>query len=139
MTISANNRQIIADEFKFIAGKIRSEKELPSKIYYFSGAFGMTQRIFNMDYDINLVLLHAILLDTCNRLNNLVSMIISGGEKVITLPYESFDSLANAVEELGNAIVNDTDIMPSLEKIAAIGYITTGNGHYLYQKGILKV
>jgi hypothetical protein len=139
MAISINNRQIIANEFKFIAGKIRSEKELPRKIYYFSGTFGMIQRIFNIDYDINLVLLHTILQDTHRGLNNLLSMIISGNEKVITLPPGLFDSLADVVEELGNTIVNDKDIMPSLEKIAAIGYVTMGNGYYLYQKGILKV
>ena len=34
---------------------------------------------------------------------------------------------------------NKTSIYEALEKYSVLGYIATGNGNYLYKKGMLKI
>jgi hypothetical protein len=139
MAISANTRQVIANEFKFISEKIKSETELPAKVYYFSGTYGLTQRLLNLEFDSNIVLMHIVLNYTYNLIKQLLVRITSGEEKVITFPPKLFNSLANSIDELGRKIVKNEDTTSVLQDITVIGYATTGNGYYLYQKGIIKI
>jgi DNA replication initiation complex subunit (GINS family) len=66
-------------------------------------------------------------------------MIERGDEKVIQIPDDFFDKLASLTEELAIAIDGDNDVYEILQKIAIRSYSLTGNGYYLYQKGIIKV
>ena len=139
MELSDNSRTIIADEFKYVTKKIREEQDIAQKLYFFSGSYALIQRIFNLEYDSSLILVHDVLQSTYMAINGRLNSIISGEEKVIKLPEELFSSLAKAVDDLGDAILNKRDSSESLQKIATISFVTTGNGYYLYQKGILKI
>lgn len=139
MALSDNTREIIAQELKYVTRRIREEKDIAQKLYFFSGAYGLIQRIFNLEFDPSLVLIHEVLQRTYMAVNSRVNSIVSGQEKVIKLPEGLFSSLAKAVDELGDAILNKTDNSESLQKIATIAFMMTGNGYYLYQKGILRI
>lgn len=139
MQLSDNSRQIIAEEFSFISKKIQEENDLTNKIYFFSGSHAIIQRIFNLEYDPELILVHGILRSAHMEINSRVTGIISGQEKVIKLPERLFSSLADAIKELGEAILNKKDCFESLQKIAVISYVASGNGYYLYEKGVLKI
>lgn len=139
MELSDNLRRIIAEEFSFISKKIQEETDLSQKIYFFSGSFGMIQRIFNLEYDPELILIHSILRNAHAEINTRVVGIISGQEKVIKLPERLFSSLADAIKELGEAILNKKDCSEYLQKLAVMSYIASGNGYYLFEKGVLKI
>ncbi len=139
MELSNNSRTIIAKEFKYVTKKMREEQDVATKLYFFSGTYALIQRIFNLEYDPSLILIHDVLQSTYTSINGRLESIIRGEEKVIKLPEELFSSLAKAVDKLCDAILNNRDSSESLQKIATIAFVATGNGYYLYQKGILKI
>jgi len=57
------------------------------------------------------------------------------------LPKNYFDILENTLKDLIISIDKNEDhlIYKTLEKLSVIGYITTGNGNYLYKKGLVKI
>jgi DNA replication initiation complex subunit (GINS family) len=66
-------------------------------------------------------------------------MIERGDEKVIQIPDDFFNKLARLTEELAKTIEEDKDVYEILKKITIHSYLLSGNGYYLYQKGIIKV
>lgn len=139
MNLQEEHKKQIADEFKVVSALIREEKDILRKTFYFSGTQGVVQRILNLEFNSELVLMHTILQSVYNALNVRLQTIIGGQERVIQIPDVTLAKLADYLEELSNAIRQDKDIFQPLAKISQVGYVTTGNGYYLYQKGILKL
>jgi hypothetical protein len=55
------------------------------------------------------------------------------------IPSNLFDRLCSCMEELATRIERNQKTYAILQDIANIAYSTTGNGFYLYTKGILKI
>lgn len=139
MKVSEDNIKAIADELVYVSKKVREEKDILVKVYYVSGAYAVVQRVMNLAYDDDLVLMHRILIDAYTTINTNVNSVVAGQERVIKIPVEVFEALANCFEELSKALIEKKDLSKVLARIASIGYIGTGNGYYLYQKGLLKL
>lgn len=139
MQISDNLRKIIVDEFEYVVGQMRAEKDLSRKLYFFSATYGVIHRILNLEYDPTLNLLHMVLNGTYNAINSRVSALGQGIETGIGLPANLFEKLEETTETLGKAIEKDASPLDALERLAVLSYSTTGNGYYLFQKGILKL
>lgn len=139
MKISQELKKTLVDELRLVAKKVADEIDVRKKIYFFSAAHAMVYRIFNINFDPELVLIHLALNSTHGIVQNLHTMIERGDEKVIQIPDDFFDKLASLTEELAIAIDGDNDVYEILQKIAIRSYSLTGNGYYLYQKGIIKV
>lgn len=139
MQISTDFKKTLVDELRLVAKKVADEIDVRKKIYFFSAAHAMVYRIFNMNFDPELVLIHLVLNSTHGIVQNLHTMIERGDEKVIQIPDDFFDKLASLTEELAIAIEEDKDVYEIIQKIAIHSYSLTGNGYYLYQKGIIKV
>lgn len=139
MEISDNLRKVMADEFRYVAERIREEKDSARKNYFFSAAYAVVYRVFNLEFDPSLVLVHDVLQRTYRNIDARLTAIGSGQERAIKVPEGLFDRLAKHLDELSNAIDNNKDINEPLKNIAVISYVTTGNGYYLYKKGILKI
>lgn len=139
MKVSVRNRKIITDEFKYVAKQIRKEKQLNRKSYYFSAAYGVVNRIFNIEFDPTLVFIHHILQSAHSLINTTVDRISTGQETTIQISEVHFEGLAEALETLSDKIDKDKDVGPTLQKISNIAYSATGNGYYLCQKGMLKI
>ena len=139
MNISDNFRKTIVSEFRYVAKKMREEEQPSQKLYFFSAAYGVVFRILNLKFDPSLVFIHNILQHTHTIVNTVDIQIARGEERVIQIPEKVFESLTKALEELSDKIEADKDMSPTLQKISNISYVTTGNGYYLYQKGILKI
>ena len=139
MKISLELKKTLVDELRLVAKKVADEIDVRKKIYFFSAAHAMVYRIFNINFDPELVLIHLALNSTHGIVQNLHTMIERGDEKVIQIPDDFFDKLASLTEELAIAIDGDNDVYEILQKIAIRSYSLTGNGYYLYQKGIIKV
>lgn len=139
MQLSDELRKVIGDELRYVAKKIKEETDLSRKNYFFSASFGVMHRIANLEFDPSLMLLHMVLHSTHAGIESRLASITSGQERVIQVPPKLFDSLSEALGELADKIQNNEDLIHSLQKIATIAYVTTGNGYYLYEKGILKI
>ena len=139
MEVSQDHIKAIADELVYVSKRMREEQDVLGKIYYLSGSYVAVQRVMNLEYDDDLVLMHRILMDAYTTINSRVSSVIAGQERVIKMPVEAFDALANCFEELSKVLIEKKDFSKLLARIATIGYIGTGNGYYLYQKGLIKL
>lgn len=135
MKIKEDIKKILIDDITFIIDKMEKEKEADKKIYYFSGIYGAIYRIFNIEYDPELIFAHLILSSTYS---NIKARLDERG-KVIKLPSELFDKLISITKEFLKKIEKNENICDVLQKYAAIAYLATGNGYYLYQKGLLKL
>ncbi len=139
MKISESNKKIIVDEFRFIVKKMKQAESSQEELYYFSASFGMVLRILNLEFNSSLVFMHHVLQTSHGILNAALQNISSGQERVIKLPDNLFERLAKELQQLSNRIEKGEDIKPVLENISNIVYVATGNGYYLYQKGLLKI
>lgn len=139
MQLSEANKKIISDEFRVIVQLINEEEDALRRVYYFSAAYGVVHRVINSEFNNELTLMHSVLHNTYLALDSRLKSIISGGERVIELPSNALSVLSSALNELCDVISKDQDIYEPLAKIAAISYVTTGNGYYLYRKGVLRL
>jgi len=135
MKINVDNRKRLIEEIKFVIKKMKEEKEPKNKLYYFSAIDGSMSRIFNVEFVPDLVFIHLVLTATYSNLNAR----LANPDKVIQIPKEVFDKLIITTEELQNAIEKNEDLYAILKKFSLLGFIASGNGYYLYQKGLLKI
>lgn len=139
MKLSYDSQKLIVDEFLYIANRLSGETPIADKIYAYSAAYSVVNRVLNIEFQPTLVLMYSVLQTTYTQIHNTSATIATGAEKVITIPKDLFNYLAQTLEDLATAIPKDGDTLTPLGRIAIAGYIMTGNGYYLYQKGILKL
>jgi len=139
MKIDANLRKKLVNEIRFVVEKIRTEKDLRTKIYYYSGVYGEMLRILNIDFDPQLLFAHNVINNSYEMMRVRADTIVLGRDTVIDFPDGFFDRLCSLLEELASNIENDQDIYQTLQNISCLSFVNTGNGYYLFQKGLLKV
>jgi len=135
MKLSKQNKKTLIDEIKFALEKMQASKDPNSIMYYFSAVYGVMHRIFNIEYDSDLVFTHFIISSIHSQINSRIQV----QDQVIKLPDNFFDKLIEITGALLDVIKNDKDLYEVLKKFTILGYITIGNGYYLYQKGLLKI
>jgi hypothetical protein len=131
-------RQEMIDEFKTIIELIEHEENLERQLYYFSAAYGMTQRTLRNDFSKEVLLMDLIFTNTHNlliqRLNLLKNrdMVISPDilQKASKEVFKEFEILIKKFEE--NEPYHD-----HLMNILTAGFITSGSGNYLHEKGMI--
>jgi len=139
MAISDKYRKTIVKEIEFAVGKMEETQNPEKKLYYFSGVYAITQRIFNLEYDSNLVFVHFILQQTHRNFIERLQTIQKGKEETVPLHEEQFARLTALTKELGDNISAKKDINSILKRLSELALTTTGNGYYLMQKGLLKI
>lgn len=139
MQVSKEFKKLLVDELKTVAEKVSEEKDFKKKNYFFSGAYAVVFRVFNFNFDPELILIHSVLNLAYGVVDTLQKRIERGEEDVIRIPNDFFDTLVNLTKELALAIDNDENVYEVLQKIAVHSYILNGNGYYLYEKGVIKI
>lgn len=139
MEITPYMKETLVSELRLVAEKMKGEEDIRRKNYFFSATYGTAFRIFNINFDPELVLIHNVLNMAYSTADTLLGRIERGEEKIITIPDNFFDKLADLTEELASAIEEDKNVYGILQKISLITYSLTGNGYYLYQKGLIEI
>ena len=139
MRISPPFKKLMIKEFRYAAKKMKEEDNPFKKAYFFSATYGIVSRIFNIEFDPFLVLMHTVLNAAHATLDARLSALLQKSDMAVELPEKLFDRLAEAVKELAIKIEQDKAAFEPLQDIANLAYSTTGNGYYLYQKGVLRV
>ena len=137
MAISDKSRKVIVDELNLVADKMDKSQTGEEKLYYFSAAYSMVQRIFNIEYESDLIFIFFVLRETYNTINIRIQA-LKRGEGLVMLEEEQFSKLTQYTRELARLFNSKKDVTDILKKMALLAYTTTGNGHYLVQKGLLK-
>jgi hypothetical protein len=138
MATSKNFKKLIIDEIKFAVDKM-SESEDPNEVlYYFSAIPGIMHRVFNVEYDPDLVYMHHILRSTQEAFTQRLKASM-GGDAVFILDGGQIDKLIELSKILLERLRDNKDIDRTLKKFTVLLYSTTGNGFYLMQKGVLKI
>ena len=137
--ISKYLKKNMIEEMKYALEKMKGENDDRKKLYYFSGIYGVVPRVFNFEYDPQLVFIHHVLENAYNAINNRLHASIQG-DKTVVLPENIIDKLYTYTSILVDKIEQDEDnLYDMLEKITILGYVTSGNGYYLYEKGSIKM
>lgn len=139
MGISDSYRDMIVNEVNFCIEQMEKNHDFRDKLFYFSGIQGLLQRIFNLEYDSDLVFAFFIFKSTHEAFMNRYGAIKKGGDTVVLLFQEQFDELIEGLKEFADKIKNKKNFNSTLKKFVVLLYSTTGNGYYLMQKGLLKV
>jgi len=142
MKISDSNRGIIVNEFRNASRKMKENEDYYDKLFWFSSTYGIVQRVFNFEFEPILIFTHQTLQGVYKLLYDRISSLITTPDKSIAIPAkEIFDNLEELVENLADNIEknNDNSMYKNLQKISNLGYIATGNGYYLFLKGLLKI
>ncbi len=137
MNLSSEMKTVFVNELKLVVENMRKSKTIPEKMYYFSASFGMAQRIFNIEYDPELNFIHNVIHASYGFINNTLQT-ISKGQSIPTLPPELFPRIEESIDELIALIEADQPIYQTLQKISNLGFSASGNGYYLYQKGMIE-
>jgi hypothetical protein len=138
MEIKQEYRKVLVEEFAYAAKMMKENQFAELKLFYFSSTYGALSRIFNLQYDPQLIFMHLVLNNAYGNINTRIQA-IKGGEGIIQFPEEYFEKLTGYVEKLASQIERNEDTYKTLEEIALLTFLTTGNGFYLFQKGILKI
>lgn len=137
--ISKYLQKKMVEEMRYALKKMREEKDERKKLYYFSGIYAVIQRVYNFEYDPQLVFIHHVLEDTYRVISNRL-MMIAQGDTTAMLADGVIDKLHTYTSQIVDKIERDEDgICDLLQKIIILGYTTSGNGYYLYEKGIIKM
>jgi hypothetical protein len=139
MKISKALKKHLITEILFALGQMKAKENPVEKIFFFSAVYGEMFRILNMEYDQELCLLHQVCQGAYQAINTRLIALATRQDPGITFMPDFFGQLEKSLEELTVNIDEDKDIYSSILKIVNLSYSTTGNGYYLYLKGMLKL
>ena len=140
MKISNKNKKIIVNEFEKVFELMNNTKNVKEKLFYFSATYAMVLRILNIEYNPLLVLIHSVFLSTYSNINSFLNNIVSNKDAFYSIPENYFDMIETNLKNITRSIDSDdeTNIYQALKTFSVLAYISTGNGNYLYKKGIIK-
>jgi len=131
-------RDILTKDIEFAANRMITEPSHDRKLYFFSAIYGMTNRVLNLSYDPHLAFIDFVLTSVYSLVAPNI-LAARAGQVSWTVPADFWERLGRFTLELNQTIRDDKDAFEVLQKIADLAYVTTGNGHYLLQKGNLQL
>lgn len=135
--------QRLASEFSLASKRVADTQDIDGKLYYFSVFHGETGRQLNMHWNADLALLFLVVQTACQQIANRVRLPVSAGFPPDGISEEWSKALDDVSRELALAFrSNEIDLVrlyAALARTAELTYATTGNGAYLYQKGMINL
>jgi len=140
MKISNENKKIIVNEFDKVLKLMKNTNNISEKLFYFSATYAMVLRILNIEYDPLLILIHSVLLSTYSNINSFANNIANKQNVFFSIPEKYFDKIENNLKDLSRSIDSNDEIKiyKDLQRFTVLAYLVTGNGNYLYKKGIIN-
>ena len=138
MEISAKNKKILVNEIRTVVEYMSGNNDARQKMFFFSAVFGVVNRIMNIECDPELVFVHQVTNAAYNIINTNLIM-ATQGQTTPTIPTPVFDKLQEVLEDLATYIEEGKKTYPVLQRISNLAYSTSGNGYYLFLKGLLEI
>ena len=137
MNISKDMQKVLTDEIKIARYHMQKVDTPEEKLFFLSAVYGVAFRIMNIQFDPELAFIHHVVNAAYNIMNARLAS-IRQGPGVNTFPKNVFEMLEDALERLIDKIEKGEKTHPVLENIFNLAYSTTGNGYYLYLKGMMS-
>lgn len=131
-------RKELVEELRRVENLVRQESALEKKIYYFSAAYGITNRTYRYSFSKDVLVADLILNGAYNMMMERLNLIKSGNKTVPIDPL-TFEVICDGLRDLANQFESRESILTAIETIAAAAYSLTGPGNYLQEKGDLKL
>jgi len=134
------HRRLIVDEFGAVHDRMSQASTLDEKLYFFSAAFGVLNRVMNFEPDPVFIFAHQVL-QTAHQAFRARATEQGPGVPRFGVTEEMITGLSASVAALKQAFEADDAeaIRRILQYVANLSYSTTGNGYYLYLKGVLDL
>jgi len=139
MNLSPDMQKRFIDEVNFVIKNMKNTDNPTEKLYFFSAGYAMAQRIINLEYEPELAFIQQVLQLVYNMVNARLLAMSMRQEAGVSIPDGLFSSLEEALEEMVDRIEQGVETYPALQKMVNLAYSTTGNGYYLYLKGMIKI
>ncbi len=128
----------LVEELRRIEQFIRQEPLVEKKIYYFSAAYGVTSRTFRYSFSKDVVLADYVLHETYGLLKQRLDFIKSGDHTVL-LDEALLTKLCDELANLATKFESGQNILGPLKNIITIGFVASGPGNFLREKGDLEL
>ncbi len=138
MDISDKARQNIVEEIQTAVGFMRETADAAQKLYAFSAIYSAIQRIYNIEYDDDLMFAHLVINSAYQAFSQRL-VAVRQGDMTVVPSDEQLSKLSDLSEELGEHIERSEEIVNTLRRIVVLSYSVGGNGNYLMKKGVLKI
>jgi hypothetical protein len=138
-------RTRLAKEYRYAVIKMQEAKDPAKKLFYFSVLFGEAQRVLNWEWDTDLALIYTITQHAHTQINSpMIAMPQLGQTLPIdwTIVYDRLTQFASELTTYFEKAENEgtkEELYGILGHFAEIAYAVSGNGSYLYEKGIIKI
>ncbi len=139
MNLSKNMKSLLVEELKFVLKNMKSTAIPVEKLYFFSAIYAVVNRIFNIEFHSELVFIHNVVQATYQQISTTLAVASQEHKSTVGMPDGLFNGIECVVEEMITKISKNQNIYPALQKMSDLAYSTTGNGRYLYLKGILTI
>lgn len=136
MNLSKHMQQVFTNEIRTATDHMRKVSTPAEKLFFMSAVHGAAFRIMNIEYDTELAFIHYVTDAAYAMMNVNLALVRQGG--VNTFPTDVFEKLENDLEKLADRVTQKESTHPILESISNLAYSTTGNGYYLYLKGVIN-
>ena len=141
--LSGELRQRLAKEYRYAITKMQEVPQPVKKLYYFSAFFSETQRVLNLEWDRDLVLIYTVAHHVHTQINTTLQTPGSGvlpidWATVIEKLTQDASGLATYYEKAENDNSRE-EMYQTLGHLAEIAYAVSGNGSYLCEKGFFKL
>lgn len=138
MKITKKMKDKIIEEIDHVVDAMKKNRDPFKKLYFFSGIHGLINRVFNIEYDPELVWIHHVLSAVHAGFLQRIDA-IRKGDPVIDLDELYFEKLITLSIMLKDKISENDNVDDTLKEFIILLYATTGNGYYLKHKGLLKI
>ena len=143
MLLREELRQRLAKDYSYAVTKMQEETQPAKKLFYFSVLFSEAQRVLNWEWNRDLALIYTVTQHVHTQINN--TMQVPGLGQTLPIDWTTvFDKLTQVASDLA-AYLEKTENEDSgeelcqiLGRLAEIAYAVSGNGSYLYEKGLIK-
>lgn len=129
-------RNYLVEECRAVSENMKNGTQM-DRLYYFSAVFGAAQRVINIEGSADTLHLYVISNWTHTALNNRLLAEQNGMPMTPVLPDGALEELAELVGELGTRIEHEKSYTDLLSAMCRLGYIASGNGFYLLERGKL--
>jgi len=130
-------RKELVQELRNVSKMMKGEKNLEKKIYYFSAAYGITNRHYRYAFSGEVLLADLVLTASYQTLTERLNMLKSGNTTVM-MDEQVFEKIQDGLLELADAFENRKPAQDALECILTEAFSISGPGNYLKEKGMLK-
>ena len=133
--------QRLTEEYRFAVTKMQQDAQPPRKLFYFSVFWGEAQRVLNFEWNRDLALIYTVTLHVYTQINTAMQ-----SAPLTQLPIDwttIYDKLTLAASDLVTHLEKaesdgGEELCQILGRLAEIGFLVSGNGTYLYEKGAFK-